>query len=80
MDPAIRRHQLVIRGASLVAIISAWLFDRFREMSSYNRGIYYGSMITRDQEWLNNLRFIYHSDDVHCVDILRMKGLLFLAL
>jgi len=26
MDPAVRRRQLVIRGASLVAVISAWMF------------------------------------------------------
>jgi hypothetical protein len=30
-----------------------------------------------DRERLANLRFIYDSDDVRCVELLRMKGLLF---
>jgi hypothetical protein len=34
-------------------------------------------MTAMDRERLANLRFIYHSDDVCCVELLRMKGLLF---
>lgn len=73
MDPALRRRRLILRGASLVVVISAWLSVRFRRMSSFKRGISYGPMAARDRERMNNLRFIYHSDDTTCVDLLRMK-------
>ena len=33
----------------------------------------YGPMAERDQQRMNNLRYIYESDDVHCVNLLRMK-------
>jgi hypothetical protein len=37
------------------------------------RGITYGPMSAREQERANNLRFIYHSDDRRCVELLRMQ-------
>jgi hypothetical protein len=77
MDHVVRHRQLVIRGASLVVTISAWMFVRFRRMSRFRRGISYGPMTAMDRERLANLRFIYDSDDVRCVELLRMKGLLF---
>jgi hypothetical protein len=42
-------------------------------MSTSWRGITYGPMSARDQERANNLRFIYHSDDRRCVELLRMR-------
>jgi hypothetical protein len=57
----------------LVVVISAWMFERFRRMSASRRGITYGLMTARDQERANNLRFIYHNDDRHCVELLRMR-------
>jgi hypothetical protein len=42
-------------------------------MSTYRRGITYDPMSARDQERANNLRFIYHSDDRRCVELLRMR-------
>lgn len=73
MDTSVRRRRLVIWGAALVAVISAWLFVRFRRMSRSRAGISYGPMTARDQERSNNLRFIYHSNDTNCVELLRMK-------
>lgn len=73
MDPSVRRRQLVIRGAALVVVITAWMFLRLRRLSRSRRGITYGPMHVRDQERENNLRFIYHSDDCRCVEVLRMR-------
>jgi hypothetical protein len=49
------------------------MFVRFRRMSRFRREISYGPMNARDRERMANLRFIYHSDDVRCVELLRMK-------
>jgi hypothetical protein len=49
------------------------MFVRFKHMSASRRGITYGPMTARDQERANNLRFIYHSDDRHSVELLRMR-------
>jgi hypothetical protein len=73
MDPGSRRRQLIIRGAALVVVVSAWFYVRFRRMSTSRQGITYGPMSERDQERIANLRFIYHSDDTNGVDLLRMK-------
>lgn len=73
MDPATRRRRLVIRGSALVVVVSAWFFVRFRRMSRYRPSISYGPLSQRDQERAANLRFIYHSNDNNCVELLRMK-------
>ena len=84
MDPSIRRRRLIIRGTALVAVISAWLFVRFRLISRSRRGISYGPMSARDRQTANNLRIIYHSDDsrmkrapfFQLCDLFRNRGLL----
>lgn len=73
MDPSIRRRRLIVRGVAMVVIMTAWVFLRFRRMLSSTRGIRYGPMSVRDQERATNLRFIHHSDDSNCVELLRMK-------
>jgi len=73
MDRSTRRRELIGRGAALVSLINAWMWLRFRRMLSSRRGISYGPMTVRDQERAANLRFIYHSQDVHCVELLRMR-------
>jgi hypothetical protein len=65
--------QLIRRGVALVAVITAWLFVRFRRLSSSRQGITYGPLSARDEERAANLRFIYHSDDHRCVELLRMR-------
>jgi len=42
-------------------------------MLTSTRGITYGPTTARDQERASNLRFIYHSDDRRCVELLRMR-------
>ena len=73
MDPSIRCLLLIIRDTALVAVISAWLFIRFRRISRSRRHISYGPMSARDRQRANNLRIINHSDDSNCVELLRMK-------
>jgi hypothetical protein len=73
MDPSIRRRRLIVRGAAMVAVMSAWFFIRFRRMTSRRRGITCGPMSVRDQERAANLRFIHDSNDTSCVELLRMK-------
>jgi hypothetical protein len=67
MDPSIRRRRLIVRGAAMVAVMSAWFFIRFRRMTSRRRGITCGPMSVRDQERAANLRFIHDSNDTSCV-------------
>jgi hypothetical protein len=66
-------RQLVSRAAALVVVLTAWLFIRFRRLSRSRRGITYGPLSARDEERNMNLRFIYHSDDRRCVELLRMR-------
>lgn len=73
MDLATRRRRLIIRGAALVVVVSAWLFVRFRRMSRSLRALPFGPMFERDQQRMNNLNFIYESNDMQCVELLRMK-------
>nr|XP_034591364.1 protein ALP1-like [Setaria viridis]XP_034591365.1 protein ALP1-like [Setaria viridis] len=60
-------------AAALVAAVAAWFFLWFRRRSEDARSITYGPMAERDRERNSNLRFIYESDDVHCVNLLRMR-------
>lgn len=73
MDPSFRHRRLIIRGAAMVVVMTAWVFLRFRRMLASRRGITYGPMSVRDQERATNLRFIHHSEDTSCVELLRMK-------
>ena len=68
-----RRRQLISRATALVAVITAWLFVRFRRLATSRRGITYGPLSAIDEERASNLRFIYHSDDRRCVELLRMR-------
>ncbi|KAL6649400.1 hypothetical protein ACP70R_013624 [Stipagrostis hirtigluma subsp. patula] len=73
MDASARRRALVVRGSALVVVVCAWMFVRFRRRVGARRSITYGPMLHRDRERAANLRFIYESDDSHCVELLRMK-------
>ncbi|WVZ89944.1 hypothetical protein U9M48_036289 [Paspalum notatum var. saurae] len=69
MDFANRRR----RAAAFVVAIAAWVFVWFRRRCEESRSVTYGPMLQRDIERIANLRFIYESDDTHCVNLLRMK-------
>ncbi|XP_072146575.1 protein ALP1-like [Setaria viridis] len=59
-------------AAALVAAVAAWFFLWFRR-SEDARSITYVPMAEKDRERNSNLRFINESDDVHCVNLLRMR-------
>ena len=68
-----RRRQLIVRGAALVSVIYAWMMVRFRRLANFRAGITYGPLSARDEQRHNNLKILYHSDDVHSVYLLRMR-------
>jgi hypothetical protein len=80
MNPATARRQLIAKAVVLVAVMSAWLDAWLRHQLHARRCITYGPMHQRDQERQNNLRFIYESTDVECIDLLRMRRAPFMQL
>jgi hypothetical protein len=80
MNPSTARHRLIVKAVVLVAVMSAWLDAWLRHRLHARRCITYGPMHQRDQERQNNLRFIYESTDVECVDLLRMRRAPFMQL
>ena len=69
MDPPARRRG----AAALVVAVAAWFVIWFRRVRGQTPTITYGLMLQRDIERQANLSYIYNSDDVHCVNLLRMK-------
>jgi hypothetical protein len=80
MNTAIPHRRLIAKAVVLVAVMSAWLDAWLRHRLHARRCITYGPMHQRDQERHNNLRFIYESTDVECVDLLRMRRAPFMQL
>ena len=50
----------------MIVAVAALFFIWFRRVADA-RSVTYGPMAERDQQRINNLRYIYESDDVHCV-------------
>jgi hypothetical protein len=80
MNTAIAHRRLTAKAVVLVAVMSAWLDAWLRHRLHARRCITYGPMHQRDQERQNNLRFIYESTYVGCVDLLRMRRAPFMQL
>ena len=56
------------------AAVAAWFFMWFRRRVEDSRSVItYGPLAERDIQRMNNLRYIYDFDDVHCVNLLRMR-------
>ena len=70
MDVGLSRHR---RSVAMVVVVVVWCFLWFRRRRQAARSITYGPMVERDIQQQNNLRFIYESDDTHCVNLLRMR-------
>lgn len=68
-----RRRDLIAKAAALVSVMYAYLVFVVRSATQRGPRISYGPMLERDIARQSNLRFIYHSDDTHCLDQLRMK-------
>jgi hypothetical protein len=73
------RHLLKLRASALVVAISCWMFACLTRRLFHPR-VTYGPMFQRDIERQANLRFIYESDDIQCVELLRMSKVPFFEL
>jgi hypothetical protein len=60
-------------AAAVVVAVAACFFMWFKRRAEDAHSVTYGPMAKRDQQRMNNMRYIYESDDVHCVNLLRMK-------
>ena len=55
------------RAAAVVVVaVAAWFFMWFRRRVEDSHLVTYGPMTERDKQRMNNLRYIYESDDVLC--------------
>ena len=68
-----RCRVLIIRGAVVVGVVSAWLLVRSRRLANARPSVTYGPMSARDEQRQRNLTFIFNTDDTNCVDTLRMR-------
>jgi hypothetical protein len=71
MDAAIISHHR--RSAAVIVVIAVWCFMWFRRRRQQSCSITYGPMLERDIQRQNNLQFMFLSDDLHCVNVLRMR-------
>ena len=69
MDLQARCHA----ATAIVVAVAVWFFMWFRRRAEEARSVTYGPMADRDQLRIINLKYIYESDDVHYVNLLRMK-------
>ena len=76
-DLARKRRQLIVRGASLVAALCAYMTFVLRRAREQTPGIIVGtSAVARE----SNLRYIYRSSDINCSNQLRMRKASFFRL
>jgi hypothetical protein len=73
---------LIHEAATLVAVIQAWILlpHKISVMRAAYPRVTYGPMLARDQEMIANLNYIYNTNDVAAVQILRMRRVPFFEL
>jgi hypothetical protein len=65
---------LIHQAAALVVVIQAWILPhKISVMRVARPAVTYGPMLARDQERIANLNFIYNTNDVEVVRMLRMR-------
>ena len=67
--------KLIIRTATLIAVIRAWLMLIHKRVVRRNSMgvVTYAPMFPRDKERMANLSYIYNSNDVEAVNMLRIR-------
>jgi len=60
-------------AAAMIVAVACWFFMWFRRRVADAWLVTYGPLIERDQQRINNLNYIYNSDDVHYINLLRMR-------
>jgi hypothetical protein len=71
---------LFVQAAGLVTALYALVWSRLRLKESEQFQISYGPMSQRDEERQANLTLIYNSNDVECVNMIRMRRATFFQL
>jgi hypothetical protein len=67
------RRMLIVQAAALVTTIYAFLVSTLTMVENQTPRLTYGPMSQRDQERQIYLNRIYNSNDVECVNMLRMR-------
>jgi hypothetical protein len=80
MDLKEKRQMLFVQAAGLITTLYALVWSRLRLKESEPLQISYGPMSKRDEERQANLTLIYNSNDVECVNMIRMRIPLFFQL
>ena len=60
-------------AAAVIVVVACWVFMWFTRRVADARSVPTGPLTERDQQRINNLNYIYNLDDVHCVNLLRMR-------
>lgn len=71
-DFSVKRRKIISNAAGVVATMCAYTLFVYRR-AGRTPPITYGPLAERDQIRMANLRFIFHNDDRHCVEQLRMR-------
>ena len=71
-DLARKRRQLIMRGASLVVALCAYMTFVLRRSREQTLGKIVDTMAERAVARESNLRYIYHSSDINCSNQLRI--------
>uniref|UniRef100_A0A0A9E3I6 DUF8040 domain-containing protein n=1 Tax=Arundo donax TaxID=35708 RepID=A0A0A9E3I6_ARUDO len=71
-DLVAKRQKIIARAAGLVATMCAYTLFVYRRVGR-TPPITYGPLAERDRIRMDNLRFIFHNDDRHCVEQLCMR-------
>ncbi|XP_062227767.1 protein ANTAGONIST OF LIKE HETEROCHROMATIN PROTEIN 1-like [Phragmites australis] len=69
---AVKRRKIIAHAAGVVATMCAYTLFLYRRRGR-EAPISYGPLAERDKIRMENLRFIFHNDDRHCVEQLRMR-------
>ena len=71
-DFSVKRRKIISNAAGVVATMCAYTLFVYRR-AGRTPPITYGPLAERDKIRMANLRFIFHNDDRHCVEQLRMR-------
>jgi hypothetical protein len=71
MDAPLISHRR--RSAAMIVVVAIWCFLWFRHRRQQAHSITYDPMFKRDIQRQNNLQFMFLSDDIHCVNLLKMR-------
>jgi hypothetical protein len=73
MDLEKKKRMLIVQAAGIVAAMYAFMMSRLRVGQTSRPRISYAPMSATDEERQRNLNKIYNSNDVECVNMIRMR-------